>query len=260
MLKPLISIIMPLFNSEAYVLESINSVVNQTYENWELILIDDASTDNTINTIKYFILKNEKVKLLTNKVNLGAAVTRNKGIEASIGDYIAFLDPDDLWKPQKLEKQLIFMSNENCDVCYCSYELINQKGNSINKTVLALKELSFSKLLKSNYIGNLTGIYNVSVLGKIKSPNLRKRQDWALWLKALEMSGKPAKGIQETLAYYRVHKNSISSNKFKLIKYNYWVYKKGLKFSSIKSLYFMLVFLKEHFFIKPHQIISTNKI
>jgi len=249
-----------MYNSEAYISETINSVINQTYPNWELILIDDCSTDNTLKIVQTFIGINPNIRLIKNPTNLGAAIARNKGIKAAKGAYIAFLDGDDLWKPKKVETQLAFMNYNYCDVCFSSYDLMNEDGTFLNTQVKALETLSYKKLLKSNYIGNLTGIYNAEVLGKILSPNLRKRQDWLLWLAAIKKSGKPALGIQESLAYYRVRKDSMSSNKINLLKHNYWVYRKGLRFSATKSIYYMLLFLFEHFFIKSKQTVSTNKI
>ena len=142
------------------------------------------------------------------------------------------------------------MEANNSDMCFSSYELMDEKGTLLNKTVKALPSLTYKKLLKSNYIGNLTGIYNAKTLGKITSYNLRKRQDWILWLTVIKRSGKPAKSVTESLAYYRVREASMSSNKFNLIKYNYWVYRKGLGFSAPKSVYYMLLFLMEHAFIK----------
>ena len=259
-MKPIVSIITPLFNSEAFILETINSVINQTYKNWELLLIDDCSTDKTIEIAHQFVLKFPNIKLIKNDKNLGAAITRNKGIEASQGTYIAFLDGDDVWKPEKLEKQIAYMQAENCDVCFSGYEQIDEAGKPLNKLIKALPELTYQKYLKSNYIGNLTGVYNAAVLGKIKAPDLRKRQDWLLWLAAIKKSGKPAKSIEESLAYYRVRKNSMSANKLNLLKYNYLVYRKGLGFSAIKSVYYMLIFLNEHFFVKSKLIVSTEKI
>jgi teichuronic acid biosynthesis glycosyltransferase TuaG len=249
-----------MFNSEDYISETINSVLNQTYTNWELLLIDDCSNDNTFSIVSGIISQYSNIKLLENTTNQGAAISRNKGIEAANGDFIAFLDADDLWKSSKLEAQLSFMEVQQCDVCFSSYDLMNETGALLNKKVEALPGLSYNKLLKSNYVGNLTGIYNAKVLGKITSPNVRKRQDWLLWLSAIKKSGKPAKGIQESLAYYRVRNNSLSSNKLNLIKYNYWVYKKGLGFSSLKSSYCMIVFLMEHFFVKSKQLVSIRKI
>lgn len=249
-----------MFNSESYISEAINSVINQTHTNWELLLIDDCSTDKTLEIIQPFLNLNPNIHLIKNNTNLGAAITRNKGIEGATGDYIAFLDGDDVWKFQKLEKQLAFMEANNCHICFSSYDLINEKGKSLNKTIKALPILSYRKLLKSNYIGNLTGIYNARALGKITTYNLRKRQDWLLWLAAIKESGKPAKSVSESLACYRMRESSMSSNKFNLIKYNYWVYRKGLGFSTIKSMYYMLQFLFEHFFIKSKQTVSINKI
>ena len=254
----LVSIITPAFNSAKYISETIQSVLNQTYDNWELLIVDDGSLDNTVDIVKRFTKQDNRIHLYRLKSNSGPAVSRNKGITEAKGQYIAFLDADDLWKPEKLETQLNFMKSENCDICFSSYELINEKGFPLNKLVKAVPVLNYKKLLKSNYVGNLTGIYNAVVLGKITVPNLKKRQDWLLWIKAIKKSGKPAKGIQESLAYYRVHKSSISSNKWNLLKYNYWVYKKGLGFSTIKSIYRLMVFLVEHFFVKTKQTIATK--
>ena len=254
-MTPSVSIITPMYNCEAFLSQTINSILNQTYKNWDLFLIDDNSTDNTLGIAQSFSNKYSNIKLLKNSTNLGAAISRNLGTEKSKGDFIAFLDADDLWKPEKLEKQLDFVKRYNFDVCFSSYELINEKGEKLNKTVKALPVLSYKKLLKSNYVGNLTGLYDVKTLGKIQTTNLRKRQDWLLWLEAIKRSGKPAKGIQESLAYYRVRKDSMSSNKLKLLKYNYWVYRKGLKFSIIKSIYFFILFLFEQFFVKSKQTI-----
>ena len=259
-MKSLVSIITPIFNSEIYISETIESVINQTYTNWELILIDDNSTDKTIEIVNQFIEKNNRIKLLRNKTNLGAAITRNKGIIIAKGSYITFLDSDDLWKPNKLEKQINFMQKEMCDISFSSYEQIDEFGKPLNKRIKALPVLSYKKCLKSNYIGNLTGMYKATVLGKITVPNLKKRQDWLLWLFAIKKSGKPALGIQESLAYYRVRKHSISSNKIKLLKYNYQVYKKGLGFSTIKSTRYLFRFLIEHFFVKSKQTQIINKI
>lgn len=251
-----ISIITPTYNSQNFIKETVNSVINQTYKNWELIVIDDASNDNTIKIVNQFIKTNPNICLLQNKQNSGAAITRNRGIEAAKGDLIAFLDADDLWKPEKLEKQVAFMSANDCDVCFSSYDLMNEDGIRLNKQIKALSILTYKKLLRSNYIGNLTGIYNAKSLGKITAPNLRKRQDWLIWLEAVKKSGKPVLGIEESLAIYRVRESSISSNKLNLVKYNYWVYKKGLGFSTIKSVYSLIVFLFEHFFVKSKQ--KTN--
>ncbi|WP_203256661.1 glycosyltransferase family 2 protein [Hyunsoonleella ulvae] len=254
-----VSIITPTYNSNRFIESTIKSVLNQTYTNWELILVDDASTDDTLSIINTFLSKYPNIKVFTNETNQGAAITRNHGIEYATGDLIAFLDADDLWKPSKLEKQVNFMLNHNVDICFTSYDLMNEAGALIHKTVKALPKLTYKKFLKCNYIGNLTGIYNAKVLGKVYAPNLRKRQDWLLWLKAIALSGKPALGIEESLAVYRIRKNSISSNKINMLKYNYLVYRKGLGFSILKSTYSLMVFLYEYFFVKSKQTITSQK-
>lgn len=258
-MKPLVSIITPTFNSQEFIKQSIDSILDQSYKNWELILIDDASTDETVKIITNYISKHDNISLIQNAKNQGAGVSRNKGINQAKGDFIAFLDADDLWLTNKLEVQINLMLKKNVDVCFSSYDLMDEAGNKLYKKVNALPKLTYIKLLKSNYVGNLTGIYNCKSLGKIQSDKLRKRQDWLLWLNAIKASGKPATGIQESLALYRVRKNSMSSNKFDLIKYNFQVYNKGLGFSKLKSTGYFMRFLFEHFFVKSRQITSLPK-
>lgn len=259
-MEALVSVITATYNSHLYIKDTIQSVLNQSYSNWELIIIDDASTDNTVEIINQYASNHTNIKVFQNKTNQGAAITRNRGIEEASGDFIAFLDADDLWKPNKLEKQLKFMQENSVNVCFSSYDLMDEVGNTLHKRVKALPSLSYKKLLKCNYVGNLTGIYNAKALGKIYAPNLRKRQDWLLWLNAVEQSGVPALGIEESLALYRVRKNSMSSNKLNLLKYNYLVFYKGLGFSKLKSTYYLVVFLFEYFFVKSQQTITSQKM
>ena len=186
-MQPLVSIITPMYNSEKFILKTIESVINQTYSNWELLLIDDGSIDNTIQIVEDFKQKYSNIKLIQNLTNLGAAQSRNKGILEAKGEYIAFLDADDLWKPNKLDLQIQFMQTHNCDVSFSSYEQIAENGKPLHKLVQALPKLTYNKYLKTNYIGNLTGMYNAKTLGKITSPDLRKRQDWLLWLAAIKV-------------------------------------------------------------------------
>lgn len=258
MKKPLVSVIMPSYNAAGFIADSIASVQQQTYTNWELLVIDDASKDGTIEIVEGLMSGDSRISLHELPTNQGAGFARNIGIKASKGSYISFLDADDLWMPQKLQIQLDFMEDKHVDVCYSSYELIDENGNSLKKQIKALAELPFQKLLRANYIGNLTGIYNAEKLGKIYCPLIRKRQDWGLWLLAVRKSG-GAKGIQEPLARYRVRKNSISGNKSEMLKYNFRVYKKVLKFSSLKSLFWMVLFLWEQLFVKSRQKVRLNQ-
>ncbi len=191
--------------------------------------------------------------MLTNQKNKGAGISRNLGIKAAKGRYIAFLDADDVWKPNKLQTQLEFMQQNKIAVCFSSYELIKENGERKKELVEALPFVTYQKLLKSNYIGNLTGIYDTLKAGKIYSPEIRKRQDWGFWLEAVKKGG-TARSIIEPLAVYWLRRNSVSGNKIKMLKYNFNIYHKVLGFSFYKSLRCMLMFLKEHFFVKQKQV------
>ena len=254
----LVSVIMPAYNSAAFISESIQSVLTQSYQNWELLVIDDASSDSTKMIVQQFAEEDSRIQLLVNSTNKGTHHTRNKGIKVAQGDFIAFLDADDQWKPEKLKKQLDLLSKENKPACFSSYELISEDGENLNKKIQALPVLTYEKLLKANYVGNLTGIYSAKALGKIYCPEISKRQDWALWLKVIEKGG-PLQGIQESLAIYRVRKDSISGNKVEMLKYNFNVYHKILGYDLFTSLWKMIVFLNEQFFVKSKQV-KTMKV
>lgn len=257
-MNPTVSVITPMYNNEYVISETIISVLNQTYTNWEMLLIDDASSDQTVKIVKAFINKDSRIKLFSHTQNKGAAEARNLGTKMAKGNYIAFLDADDLWTNNKLELQVNLLLSDITDVSFGSYEWIDSKSKPLNKKVHALKQLNYSKLLKANYIGNLTGIYNCEKLGKIYTKDLKKRQDWLLWLDAIKRSNKPAIGIAETIAYYRITEGSLSSNKTNLLKHNFNVYNKGLGFSYLKSSVYLLKFLYEHLFIKSRLIKTIN--
>ena len=252
MQQPLVSVITPTYNSEVFISETIESVRSQTYTNWELILVDDASSDTTVEILKKYATLDQRITFFLLEKNSGAAIARNMAIEKASGSFIAFLDADDLWKPEKLSTQISFMLKKDIAVSFSSYELMDEKGNSLGKMIKALPTVNYAKMLKSNYVGNLTGIYNADKLDKVYMPNIRKRQDWALWLKLIKKVGH-AHSIAEPLAKYRVRENSISSNKLNLLKYNYTIYRKALNFGAFKSSLYLIRFLIEHFFIKPQQ-------
>lgn len=256
--SPLVSVIMPVYNGEAYLGEAARSVMAQTYSHWELFIIDDSSFDNSLSISREFSEKDERITVFSNEINQGPGISRNTGIEAARGHFIAFLDADDLWKPEKLQKQLDFMRENQVDVCFSSYELITENGERTGKMVEALPFLTYQKLLKSNYVGNLTGIYNAKKLGKIYCPEIRKRQDWGMWLAAIKKGG-TAKSIKEPLAFYRQRKNSISGNKLEMLRYNFNIYHRVLDFSFLKSVGYMLNFLREHFFVKKRQEKSLDQ-
>ena len=241
----LISIVMPVYNCEKFLNETIVSVLKQTYDNWELLLIDDASTDRSAEII-YKYLNNEKrivyVKLQENK---GAAYARNKGIEYSKGQYIAFLDSDDLWLPEKLERQYCFMKKNHILFSCCYYEQINEDGMKTGKVIRSQKKVNYKGALKCNPIGTLTAMYNAEKVGKVYGPNIRKRNDYALWLKLLRQV-EYVNCLDEVLALYRIRKCSLSRNKLSLIRYHWELYRKYEKLSIVSAIYHIvyLVFVK----------------
>ncbi len=248
--QALVSIITPLYNAEAYITNTIQSIQNQTYTHWEHIIVNDCSTDTSLHIVEELAKKDIRIKVVTLSRNSGAAQSRNKATELATGEYIAFLDADDLWHPEKLEKQLSFMQENNAAVSYTNYVHINEAGEPLGKRVKALPRLTYQKQHSNNYIGNLTGIYKASEIGRIIAPNIRKRQDWAVWLEAIKKGNRPALGLQEDLAYYRIREDSISSNKLNLVKYNFKFYKEYLGYTWIKSVFYLLRFFYEYFFVR----------
>lgn len=254
---PLVSVIMPAYNSAAFIRDAISSIQQQSYSHWELFVIDDASTDCTVGIVKDLMKNDSRINLIENKKNLGPGDARNKGIHAAKGNFIAFLDSDDLWLEEKLELQLRFMKRHEMAMCFSSYLLMEENGSYSGKMVEALEFLTYKKLLRSNYVGNLTGIYHVEKTGKIYHPSLRKRQDWALWLSILKNHGE-TRGIQQPLAVYRIRKKSLSNNKTALLSHNFKIYREFLDFGFLKSCRAMSLFLWEHFMVKKKQVKASN--
>jgi glycosyltransferase involved in cell wall biosynthesis len=250
---PLVSIIVPTYNSEKFIIDTIQSVQNQSYKNWEVILVDDCSSDNTVAMIIEMVEKDNRIQVFRLNKNLGTGVARNKGISNANGRYIAFLDADDLWKSDKLQKQIDFLTEHNVPFTFSFYDCINEEGKALKKRVEAPLTLSYKQLFFCNYIGNLTGIYDVDYFGKITISSIRKRQDWMLWLTILKKI-KVAKPVPESLAFYRVRENSISTSKFDLIKYNFEVYRRFHGLSFPLALLCMIGFLITQLVIKPNYI------
>lgn len=240
MSNPTVSIITATFNSQRFVKETIDSILAQTYTDWELIITDDESSDSTIDILESYSRMDKRIKIYRLKTNSGAGVARNNSIKHSQGRYIAFCDSDDQWMPNKLQKQIDFMTLYDCALTYSSYKLINEIGDKLGQ-VLAKKSLNYKEMLRNNYIGCLTAIYDTDKVGKVYMPIIRKRQDWGLWLKILKKD-RIALGIIDTLAIYRVRSSSLSNKKRSLIKYNFNIYRKVEKFSIIKSSFLIIQF------------------
>lgn len=214
-----VSVIIPMHNASNYIIDCLNSVVSQTYKNLEIILIDDHSNDDTLKKVSLY--NDKRIKLIKNKVNCGAAITRNKGIEAATGDYICFIDCDDLWVNDKIEKQVKFIKDKA--FIYSKYYYLRK-----TKTHLANVPLSYTyeSLLKNSGIFTSTVMLNMEYLTKedIYMPNIKRGQDYACWYQILKKVGN-AYGMDDALAYYRVGNVSLSSNKFKAAKRTWDLYK-----------------------------------
>lgn len=248
----LVSVIIPIFNSEKYISDTIISVQNQTYQNWEMLLVDDGSTDETQTIITSF-LTDKRIQFYPLEKNSGTGVARNFALAKANGKYISFLDADDLWKSDKLEKQINFLQTHNQPFTFSFYDCIDEQGNSLNRRIEAPRNLSYRQLFFCNYVGNLTGIYDVEYFGKISISNIRKRQDWMHWLTILKKI-KTAKPVPESLAFYRIRENSLSTSKTALIQYNFAVYRQFHGFNLVVSMLCMIGFSFTQLLIKPSYI------
>lgn len=233
---------MPAYNSEAYIIEAIKSVINQTYQDIEIIICDDASTDDTLKKITEETGNDSRVKIIQNTKNIGVAKTRNEAIDQADGRYIAFLDSDDRWKPEKLTTQIKFMKKYECAVCYSSYEFINTAGRLLNNKSAKIKEKAeYKSLLKDNFIGMLTAVIDRNKTGEIIFSNER-HEDLILWL-SLVKKGFSLMGINESLAFYRVSEDSLSGNKKKAAIWRWNVYRKSEKLNIFKSIWYMTFYI-----------------
>ena len=233
----LISIITPTYNSEKFITETINSVQGQTYNNWELIIIDDCSTDNTIATVEKIQENESRITLIRNKENSGPAVTRNKGINVAKGDYITFLDGDDIWFPYFLERSLTTCKEKSSEFVFASYERRDENLQPLLSNFNVPEKVAYRDVLKSCPISCLTAFIDIRRIGKFYMPIMNKRQDWGLWLAILKRVDY-AYGIEEPLAIYRMRKDSVSRSKRKLIPYVWMIYRDVEGFDAIKSSYY----------------------
>ncbi len=230
--EELVSIIMPAYNSANYIVASIQSVIGQTYNNWELLFIDDCSTDNTIETVEQF--KDARIRVLKNQKNSGAAISRNYGLREAKGKWIAFLDSDDIWKPEKLETQIQYMTEKNIDFSFHDYRVISN-GQPLSYVCIAPNKVNKRRMYNYCYFFTSTVMYNRGKIGLLQIADLKKNNDYAMWLKIIEKAD--AYRIPKCMAYYTKRSGSISSvKKIKLIKWHYILFKDGLgknKFTSV---------------------------
>lgn len=236
--KELVSIVVPVYNSEKFIKETINSIKQQTYENWELLLVNDCSTDNSEKIINEQKNKDSRIKLINLEKNSGAAISRNTGIKEAKGKYIAFIDSDDLWKKDKLEKQIKFMEENDYEFTFTSYEFADENGKGNGKIVNVPEKINYKQALKNTTIWTSTVIFNVDKLGKdlISMPNVRRGQDTATWWKVLK-TGVYAYGLVENLSLYRRSNATLSSNKITALKRTWNLYRNVEKLPLFPSLY-----------------------
>ncbi len=238
MIEPLVSIITPSYNSEKFIEETIKSVIKQTYNNWEMIIVDDCSTDKTCEIVNSWIVRDKRIKLIRKQENSGAADSRNIALENSKGRFIAYLDADDMWLPNKLNKQVKFMTDMKCGFSCCSYEVIDSKGDSKEKFIRMKEKVDYMGFLCNNLLQTVGIMADIEIVerNKLIMPQMRRRQDAATWLQVLK-SGYMCYGMQDILAQYRRVEGSLSSNKFKAVKGVWYLYRKVEKLSLLVSIY-----------------------
>lgn len=237
-MKPLVSIIMPCYNAEQFVAESIDSVLAQTYQNWELVVTDDNSSDSTPEIVQDYCKKDQRIKLYQPGIHQGIAKTRNHSLSKANGRFVAFLDNDDLWIPTKLEHQVQFMLDNDLAFCYGNYELLHEDGSKMGKTIHNAGKIHYKKYLCNTIIGSGTVMIDTEKTESLVMPLNETSDDMALWCHLLK-NGFCAYPMDETILQYRLRSNSASSNKLKAAKDVWKVYRNQENLSFMTSvLYF----------------------
>ena len=226
MTEKLVSIVMPTYCCGEYLRESVASVRAQSWENWELLMVDDCSPDDTYALAQELASADGRIRLFKTPVNSGPYAARNIALENARGKYVAFLDSDDLWKRDKLAKQIAFMERTGAKFSCTAYDRISQDGKTILGRVTPFAKADYNKVLYlANPVGNSTAMYDREALGEFRVPPIRKRNDFALWLSILKKTDY-VWGLDECLACYRVRENSVSSRKGKLLRYQWELYRR----------------------------------
>lgn len=238
-MNALVSIITPTFNSAKYIAETIQSVQNQTYSNWEMIIVDDASSDDTIAVVEKIQNKDSRIFLVKLQNNVGPAIARNAGIQKASGQYMTFLDADDIWFVDFIENSIRTIQETGISFVFSSYRRANEALEFVYSDFIVPQKVTYTDILKTNSISCLTAFLDIEKLGKKEMPIIHKRQDMGLWLKYLKEIPF-AYGIQEPKAIYRIRKNSLSRKKSDLIKYQWQFYREVEKLSVFQSFYYML--------------------
>ena len=237
-MEALVSIITPTFNSANFIAETIASVQNQTYSNWEMIIVDDGSSDETESIVASIIENDKRIQFYKLNENSGPAVARNTAIKKAIGDYITFIDADDIWFSTFIENSIKTIKEQNVSFVFSSYKRANEALEFIYSDFIVPEKVTYTDILKSNSISCLTAFVDIKTLGKKYMPLIRKRQDMGLWLQYLKIIPF-AYGIQEPQAIYRIRENSLSRKKSDLIKYQWQFYREVEQLNLLQSVYYM---------------------
>lgn len=232
--KPLVSVIMPCYNMERFISDTIDSVRRQTYPHWELLIVDDASTDGTVGIVKKHCAQEERIQLVVKPIHSGIADTRNQCIKMANGRFLAFLDADDLWHPEKLEQQLQFMTERNIGFSYSSYDCVDENGNPTGNTIKTAGNLNYEAYLRNTIIGCSTVMIDKDIVGEVVVPNFRTSEDAATWLNILR-KGFIAYAIEQPLTSYCIRQHSASSNKLKASADLWKVYRQNEKLPIFKA-------------------------
>lgn len=236
-----VSVITPVYNVERYIDKTLESVFAQTYKDIEIVLVDDCSKDKSAKIIAKFKETHPEIVYFLQPKNMGAGAARNKALELASGQYVAFLDSDDLWLPEKTEKQIMLMKEKKSPFSYSAIEMIDEEGKTIKGKRSIRETCNYNYLLHNTIIATSSVIIDRTVLGDFRMPLRRGGQDYATWLSLLR-GGTVAFGINETLVRYRVGRNSLSSNKFKSIKQVWEIQTQDEKINKVSAIFHVFCF------------------
>lgn len=235
--KPLVSIITPAYNAERFIADTIKSVLNQTYANWEMLIANDCSRDNTAGIVERYSANDCRIKMINAEKNSGVSAARNLALNKAVGKYVAFIDSDDCWMPDKLEKQIAFMLSKDIVFSFTSYRLIDEKGVSLNRYVYSKPIMKYQDVIKNTLIGCLTVMINIEKAGPLNFPLIPHTEDTMAWAEILKR-GFIAYGMPEVLSLYRVSTDSMTAKKMKMAKLQWDTYRDYCKYGVLKSTYY----------------------
>lgn len=231
---PVVSVVMPAYNTEKYIREAVSSIENQTLRDWELLVVDDCSTDHTYEILQKLAQEDARIKIIRNQTNCGAAMSRNIAFSQCSGKYVALLDSDDLWEPEKLEKQVICAEKTGADIIYCSYSIIDECGRKKSPDFIVPEHTDFNSMLKKSTISCSTALLKSKLVAQFQFPTHMYHEDLAYWLELLK-NGANAAGVIEVLASYRITPGSRAFNKVQSAVNRWKIYTEYLGLPAVRS-------------------------